>query len=228
MFFRQLFDAESSTYTYLLADTNTKEAILIDSVLEQHHRDIKLLKELNFNLKYCIDTHIHADHITGMGKMKKATGCEIGMPNEPHVKGADFLMKGGDTLTIGGLTVKILASPDHTDHHLAFLVDDKLFTGDALLIRGCGRTDFQSGDAKALYHSIMDTFFKLPKTTFVYPAHDYNGFTVSTIGEELAFNPRLSNHTIEEFEKLMQDLNLAPPKKLDVSVPANEHCGLKT
>jgi sulfur dioxygenase len=226
MFFRQLFDAESSTYTYVLADINTKEAILIDSVLEQHNRDIKLLKELDFTLKYCIDTHIHADHITGMGKMKETTGCEIGMPNDPHVIGADFLMKGGDTLTIGKLTVKVLASPGHTDHHLAFLVDDKLFTGDALLIRGCGRTDFQSGDAKALYHSIMDIFFKLPKETYVYPAHDYCGFTVSTIGEEIAFNPRLNHNTLPEFETLMRNLHLAPPKKIDVSVPANENCGL--
>ncbi|MFO1258915.1 MAG: MBL fold metallo-hydrolase [Gammaproteobacteria bacterium] len=226
MIFRQLFDKESSTYTYLIADATTRETILIDTVLEQHERDLKLIKELELTLKYCIDTHIHADHVTGMGKMKEATQCQIGMPHDPDVQHADFLLKGGDSLLVGPLQIKVLATPGHTDHHLTYWVGDKIFTGDTLLIRGCGRTDFQSGSSKALYHSIHDVLFKLPKETFVYPGHDYNGYTVSTIGEELAYNPRFKNRTEQDFESLMKDLNLAPPKKIDISVPANKLCGI--
>lgn len=225
MIFRQLFDKESSTYTYLIADQITREAILIDTVLEQHERDFKLIKELNLTLKYCVDTHIHADHVTGMGKMKQATQCQIGMPQDPAVNGADFLLKDGDLLTVGHFKVNVMATPGHTDHHLTYRVDDKIFTGDTLLIRGCGRTDFQSGSSKALYHSIQNILFKLPKETFVYPGHDYNGYTVSTIGEEMLHNPRFKNRTEHDFEVLMENLKLAPPKKIDISVPANKKCG---
>jgi glyoxylase-like metal-dependent hydrolase (beta-lactamase superfamily II) len=226
MLFRQLFDAESSTYTYLIADTNTKEAILVDPVLEQVERDLKLLKELGLTLRYCLETHIHADHITGTDKLRSATGCLGIVPQNAHAACADCYIGDGEKLTLGELTIKAIATPGHTDSHNAYLVNnDRVLTGDALFIRGCGRTDFQSGDAGTLYDSVTQRLFSLPDDTLVYPGHDYRGHTVSTIGEEKRWNPRFAECSREGFIELMGNLNLPNPKKMMEAVPANEQCG---
>ena len=179
MLFRQLFDAETSTYTYLVADLDAKEAILVDPVLEQVDRDLKLLKELGLNLRYCLETHIHADHITGTDRLREATGCLGIVPEKAKAACADRHIRDGETLKLGAITIKAIATPGHTDSHNAYLVnDDRVLTGDALFIRGCGRTDFQSGDAGTLYDSVTQRLFTLPDETLVYPAHDYRGHTI--------------------------------------------------
>ncbi|MEA5503541.1 MBL fold metallo-hydrolase [Halotia wernerae UHCC 0503] len=225
MQFRQLFDQESSTYTYLLADQNIKQAILIDSVVEQVERDLKLLQELGLSLRYCLETHVHADHITGTAKLRVLTGCLGVVPEKAEVGCADRLIKDGETLQLGSITVETIATPGHTDSHMTYRVNDKIFTGDALFIRGCGRTDFQSGDAGTLYDSVTQRLFTLPDETLVYPAHDYRGHTVSTIGEEKQWNPRFVGRSREEFIEFMGNLNLPDPKKIMEAVPANERCG---
>ncbi|HIK32785.1 MAG TPA: MBL fold metallo-hydrolase [Oscillatoriales cyanobacterium M59_W2019_021] len=226
MFFRQLFDPETSTYTYLIADRPTRSAILVDPVLEQVERDLQLLRELGLTLKYCLETHIHADHITGTGKLREATGCLGIVPENAKAQCADRFLKDGDILEIGSVKVEAIATPGHTDSHNAYLVDGThLLTGDALLIRGCGRTDFQSGDAGTLYDVITQKLFALPDETFVYPGHDYRGHTVSTIGEEKQWNPRIVDRTRREFIEFMANLNLPDPKKIMAAVPANERCG---
>ncbi|WGV25396.1 MBL fold metallo-hydrolase [Halotia branconii] len=222
---RQLFDQESSTYTYLLVDKNTKQAILIDSVVEQVERDIKLLQELGLSLCYCLETHVHADHITGTAKLRELTGCLGVVPEKAQVSCADRLIKDGEILQLGSIKVEAIATPGHTNSHLTYKVNDKIFTGDALFIRGCGRTDFQGGDAGTLYDSVTQRLFTLPDETFVYPAHDYRGHTVSTIGEEKQWNPRFAGHSREEFIELMENLNLPDPKKIMEAVPANKRCG---
>jgi len=226
VFFRQLFDPETSTYTYLIADRPTRSAILVDPVLEQVERDLQLLRELGLTLKYCLETHIHADHITGTGKLREATGCLGIVPENAKAQCADRFLKDGDILEIGSVKVEAIATPGHTDSHNAYLVDGThLLTGDALLIRGCGRTDFQSGDAGTLYDVITQKLFALPDETFVYPGHDYRGHTVSTIGEEKQWNPRIVDRTRREFIEFMANLNLPDPKKIMAAVPANERCG---
>ncbi len=225
MQFRQLFDQESSTYTYLLVDKNIKQAILIDSVVEQVERDIKLLQELGLSLRYCLETHVHADHITGTAKLRELTGCLSVVPEKAQVSCADRLIKDGEILQLGSIKVEAIATPGHTDSHLTYKVNDKIFTGDALFIRGCGRTDFQGGDAGTLYDSVTQRLFTLPDETFVYPAHDYRGHTASTIGEEKQWNPRFVGHSREEFIELMGNLNLPEPKKIMEAVPANKRCG---
>ncbi|MCX7593833.1 MAG: MBL fold metallo-hydrolase [Fischerella sp.] len=226
MLFRQLFDVESSTYTYLIADPNTKEAILVDPVLEQVERDLKLLKELGLTLRYCLETHIHADHITGTDKLRAATGCLGIVPQKAHAGCADRYIEDGEELTLGEITIKAIATPGHTDSHNAYLVNnDRVLTGDALFIRGCGRTDFQSGDAGTLYDSVTQRLFTLPDDTLVYPGHDYRGHTVSTIGEEKRWNPRFVGRDRNNFIELMANLNLPDPKKMMEAVPANEQCG---
>ncbi|BAZ39306.1 beta-lactamase domain protein [Calothrix sp. NIES-4101] len=226
MLFRQLFDLESSTYTYLLADESTKEAILIDPVLEQVERDLKLLRELGLSLRFCLETHVHADHITGTAKLRKATGCLGIVPAQAQVACADKHIKDGDTLQLGTINIQAIATPGHTDSHMTYYVNrDRLFTGDALFIRGCGRTDFQSGDAGVLFDSVTQRLFTLPDETLVYPGHDYRGHTVSTIGEEKQSNPRFSGRSREEFIEFMGNLNLPNPKKIMEAVPANESCG---
>ncbi len=226
MLFRQLFDQETWTYTYLIADLHTKEAALVDPVIEKVERDFKLLNELGLTLKYCLETHVHADHITGTGKLRELTGCEGIVPENAQVACASRLIQDGEVLKVGEITIQAIATLGHTDSHMAYLVNgDRVLTGDALLIRGCGRTDFQSGDAGALFDSITQRLFALPDETLVYPGHDYRGQMVSTIGEEKRWNPRVVRRTKEQFIEFMDNLNLPDPKKIMEAVPANERCG---
>ena len=226
MLFRQLYDHDSSTYTYLIADTSTREAILVDSVLEQVERDLKLLQELNLTLKYCLETHIHADHITGTGNLRDRTGCQGVVPVNAQAKCADRFIDDGSIIELGEVEIKAIATLGHTDSHMAYLVNhDRVLTGDALLIRGCGRTDFQNGDAAELYDSVTKRLFSLADDILVYPAHDYHGRTVSTIGEEKQWNPRFKQRDCQSFVKLMNNLNLSYPRKMMEAVPANQGCG---
>ena len=228
MLFRQLYDSESSTYTYLLADLKLKEAILVDPVLEQVERDLKLLQELNLNLVCCLETHIHADHITGTGKLRELANCVGIVPENAHAECADVYVRDKEVLEVGEIKLKAIATLGHTDSHMAYLVNDsRVLTGDALFIRGCGRTDFQSGDAGTLYDSVTQRLFTLPDDTLVYPAHDYRGHTVSTIGEEKQWNPRFAGRDRDNFIQFMNDLDLPNPKKMMEAVPANEQCGRK-
>lgn len=226
MLFRQLFDRDTWTYTYLIADINTKEAILVDSVLEQVERDFKLLNELGLKLKYCLETHIHADHITGTSKLREMTGCTGIVPENAQAACANRYIKDGEILKVGDIEIKAIETNGHTDSHMAYLVNNThVLTGDALFIRGCGRTDFQSGDAGTLYDRVTQKLFTLPDETLVYPGHDYKGQTVSTIGEEKQFNPRFVGKNRDSFITFMDNLNLPNPKKMMEAVPANERCG---
>ena len=228
MLFRQLYDSESSTYTYLLADLELKEAILVDPVREQVDRDLRLIQELGLNLRYCLETHIHADHITGAGKLRELTGCLGIVPENAHTDCANRLIQDEETLELGSIVIEAIATPGHTDSHMAYLINgSRILTGDALFIRGCGRTDFQSGDPGTLYDSVTIRLFTLPETTLVYPAHDYRGYTVSTIGEEKKWNPRFVGRDRASFIQFMNNLNLPHPKKMMEAVPANEQCGLQ-
>ncbi len=226
MLFRQLFDRESCTYTYLIADETTREAALVDPVLEQSDRDLKLLDELGLTLRYSLETHIHADHVTSTGLLRERTGCQGIVPERAQAACADRRLQDGETLHVGAVPIRAIATPGHTDCHFAYLVHDThLLTGDALFVRGCGRTDFQSGDAGQLYDAIVERLFALPDSTLVYPGHDYRGQTVSTIGEEKQLNPRLSGRSRAEFIELMANLNLPDPQKIMEAVPANQQCG---
>ncbi|KAI9129310.1 MBL fold metallo-hydrolase [Acaryochloris sp. CCMEE 5410] len=225
MLFRQLFDPETSTYTYLIANANL-EAILVDPVQEQVERDLNLLQELGLTLRYCLETHIHADHVTGTGQLRGQTGCQGIVPERAAADCADRLIRDGEVLDLGEVNVRAIATPGHTDSHMAYLINqDRILTGDSLLIRGCGRTDFQSGDAGTLYDHVVQRLFILPDTTLVYPGHDYKGQTVSTIGEEKRFNPRFVGKDRAAFIQLMGTLNLPDPKKIAEAVPANQQFG---
>lgn len=225
--FRQLFESESCTYTYLLADTQTKEAVLIDPVLETIDRDLKLIHELGLNLKVAVNTHCHADHITSTGLMKKRLAGLKSAISKHSGATADIYLSDGDKITFGKHHLAVRETPGHTDGCVSLVAGDQsmVFTGDALLIRGCGRTDFQQGCAKRLYNSIHQKIFTLPDQCFVYPAHDYLGQTASTVGEERRFNPRLTK-SLDEFVNIMNNLNLPKPKKIDIAVPANLVCGV--
>lgn len=224
--FYQLFEHESSTYTYLIGDSQTKEVALIDPVLETIERDLKLIQELGVKLKYVLDTHIHADHITGAGEIRKRTCAKTAVSAASNVTCADLLLKDGDELTLGDKKIKVLATPGHTDTCMCFLFENRVFTGDALLIRGCGRTDFQQGSSDRLYESVHQKLFSLPDSIQVYPAHDYKGQTSTTIEMEKKFNPRLGvKMSKADFVKIMSELNLANPKKIHEAVPANLACG---
>ncbi|XP_035528360.1 persulfide dioxygenase ETHE1, mitochondrial [Morone saxatilis] len=227
LLFRQLFESESSTYTYLLADTETKEAILIDPVLETIDRDLKLIHELGLNLKVAVNTHCHADHITSTGLMKKRlVGLKSAISKRSGAS-ADIHLSEGDKIAFGKHYLTVRETPGHTDGCVTLVSGDQsmAFTGDALLIRGCGRTDFQQGSAKRLYESIHQKIFTLPDDCLVYPAHDYRGQMASTVGEERKFNPRLTKG-LEHFVDIMNNLNLPKPGKIDISVPANLVCGV--
>jgi len=224
MIFRQLFDQETWTYTYLIADEATREAALIDPVLEQVERDLRMVSELGLKLTRVLETHVHADHVTGAGKLRELTGARVAA-SPSGAPCVDEQVKDGDVLALGGLRVEVIATPGHTDDSLSFRVGNKLFTGDALLIRSCGRTDFQNGNAGQLYDTITGKLFTLPEETEVYPGHDYAGLTMSTIGEEKRHNPRLAGRSREWFIEFMNSRKLAPPKKLDIAVPANRACG---
>lgn len=225
MLFRQLFDAASSTYTYLIADPVSRKALLIDPVAEQVERDLTLVRELGLTLSHVLDTHVHADHVTASGRLRERTGATVvgGAKGAPC---ADVHVKHGDVVRVGPLELQVLATPGHTDDSVSYFMGDRVFTGDALLIRGNGRTDFQNGDASTLYDSITRVLFALPDETLVYPAHDYKGLTVTTIGEEKRFNARVAGKSLEEFIHIMNNLGLPKPKQMDVAVPANRACGL--
>jgi sulfur dioxygenase len=228
--FRQLFDAASSTYTYLLGDPKTRQALLIDTVFEQHARDLALLGELGLQLITVIDTHCHADHVTGAWLMQRATDCRIAISERyrPPIEGADLLLKHGDRIAFGGQHLEVRSTPGHTDGCITLVLDDKrmAFTGDALLIRGTGRCDFQHGSAQALYRSITEEIFSLPDDCLLFPAHDYSGRTVSSVGEEKIHNPRVGGAADErDFVGLMANLNLPHPKQIDIALPANLRSG---
>jgi glyoxylase-like metal-dependent hydrolase (beta-lactamase superfamily II)/rhodanese-related sulfurtransferase len=226
MIFRQLFDQTSATYTYLLASRSGGEALLIDPVLEKVGRYIQLLDELNLKLVKAVDTHMHADHITGLGALRDKTHCITVMGEQTRADVVSMRVADGEKLTIEGLSLDVIYTPGHTDDSYSFVLPDRVFTGDTLLIRGTGRTDFQNGDARAQYDSIFGRLLKLPDATFVYPAHDYKGDTVSTIGEEKAHNPRLQVKSAEQYVELMGNLKLPNPKMMDIAVPANMRVGL--
>lgn len=225
MIFRQLFDAASSTYTYLVGDSATGQAILIDPVLDQLERDARLMHELELTLTHVLDTHVHADHITAAGVLRERTGART-VSSERGATCADVKLKHGETLKVGALALEALATPGHTDDSMTFKLDDRVFTGDTLLVRGCGRADFQNGDPRTLYRSITEVLFALDESTKVFPAHDYKGFDITTIGEEKRLNPRLAGKTIDEFVAIMDGLKLPPPKLLDIAVSANRMCGM--
>ena len=227
MNFRQLFDTNTSTYSYLLWDPIFKEAALIDSVKEQIERDVEVINELGLKLKYALETHIHADHITGAGELRKRFGAKVAMHAKSGSTCADMLLNEGDILPLGNEEIHLLYTPGHTNTDITYFIQDAVFTGDALLIEGCGRTDFQSGDAAMLYKSITTKLFSLPNEIRVYPCHDYNGRTHSTIGHEKANNPRLGNGKSKaEFVAIMDSLILEPPRLIDIAVPGNQGCGL--
>src|SRR5262245_58732006 len=226
MIFRQLFDQTSSTYTYLLASRHGGEALIIDPVLERVDRYIQLLRELDLRLVKAIDTHLHADHITGLDALRERTQCITVMGEQTKADVVSIRVSDGDRVDIKGLSLDVAYTPGHTDDSYSFLMPDRVFTGDTLLIRGTGRTDFQNGDPRAQYESLFGRLLRLPDETFVYPAHDYKGDTVSTIGEERAFNPRLQVKSIDDYVALMESLDLPNPKMMDVAVPANMRIGL--
>jgi sulfur dioxygenase len=224
--FRQLFEATSGTYTYLLASRRGGEALIIDPVLEKVDRYLQLIRELDLKLVKAIDTHLHADHITGLGALRDRTRCITVMGEQSSVDIVSMRIADGERLGIEGISLDVAYTPGHTDDSYSFIMPDRVFTGDTLLIRGTGRTDFQNGDARAQYESIFHRLLRLPDETMVFPAHDYKGDTVSTIGEEKRYNPRLQVKSIDEYAALMNNLNLSNPKMMDVAVPANMRQGL--
>lgn len=223
---RQLFDYDTWTYTYLLWDETTKEAAVIDSVLEKVDRDEQHIKELGLKVKYLLETHIHADHITGAGPLRKRMGGQLVVHKNSGSECADILAVDGDVFKLGNQEIHVLHTPGHTNNDITYQIDGAVFTGDTLMVRDCGRTDFQLGDNQAMYHSLTEVLFKLPDDTMVFPAHDYKGFSQSTIGEEKQFNNRAGNHTsYEDFSTIMDNLNLPNPKRIDIAVPGNMKCG---
>ncbi|MDG4812386.1 MBL fold metallo-hydrolase [Hydrogenovibrio sp. 3SP14C1] len=223
---RQLFDYDTWTYTYLLWDEKTKEAAVIDSVLEKVDRDEQHIKELGLNVKYLLETHIHADHITGAGPLRKRMGGQLVVHKHSGSECADILAVDGDVFKLGDQEIRALHTPGHTNNDITYQIDGAVFTGDTLMVRDCGRTDFQLGDNKAMYHSLTEVLFKLPDDTMVFPAHDYKGFSQSTIGEEKQFNNRAGNNkSYEDFSTIMDNLNLPNPKRIDIAVPGNMKCG---
>lgn len=226
-FFRQLFDEATWTYTYLLADLNTREAVIIDPVLEKAKRDANLVKDLGFTLKYALNTHMHADHITGSGWLKQLLPGSKSVIAKASGAKADIHINEGDPVIFGRHRIDTLATPGHTNGCMSFVIHEQgcIFTGDTVLIRGCGRTDFQEGDPAHLYENVHSKIFSLPENFRIYPAHDYKGLMESSVWEEKTYNPRLTK-TKEEFINIMNNLNLPYPKKIDVSLPANRECGV--
>lgn len=225
MLFRQLFERESSTYSYLLASRRGGEALLIDPVKQELPKYLQLVRELDLRLVFAIDTHVHADHVTALGGLRDATACTTIMGEQTRAECVSRTVRDGDVLRVDGLELRALYTPGHTDDSYSFVMADRVFTGDTLLIRGTGRTDFQNGDARAQYQSLFGKLLRLPEETLVYPAHDYKGWTVSTIGEEKAHNPRLQVRSEQEYVALMNGLVLPHPKLMDLAVPANLACG---
>lgn len=224
--FKQWFDTKSSTFTYLIVDDVTKQAAIIDPVDDHLDEYLKRLNVLGVDLKYGLETHVHADHITASGKLRQKLGVKTAVGQLCGADSADIQLVDNMTIPLGNEIIKVIATPGHTAGSVSYLWRDRVFTGDALLINGCGRTDFQSGDAGILYDSITQKLFTLPDETLVYPGHDYQGRYVSSIAQEKNINPRLTNKTRQDFIELMHGLNLAKPKMIDVAVPANRKCGV--
>lgn len=225
MFFRQLFHRASSTYTYLLADSTWRDAVVIDAVSDATDEVLGILRNQDLHLTHILETHLHADHISAARKLREATGARVTLSDQAGAHCADLQVGDGDFIVLGDDVIRVLATPGHTPESLSFRWNDRVFTGDALLIGGCGRTDFQGGDAGTLYDSITAKLFTLAEETLVYPGHDYKGRWVSCIGEEKRTNPRLAGKTRGEFIEIMQSLDLPRPKMIDVAVPANRRCG---
>lgn len=225
MLFRQLFHQPSSTYTYLLACESTRQAIIIDPVFEVTQQYLTLLEQLELKLMVAIDTHTHADHITALGQLRDATGCKTVMGEFTAAECVSEKVRHGEIISVGSLHIKALYTPGHTNESFSFYAEGRVFTGDVLLIRGSGRTDFQGGDAGKSWDSIQKQLFSLPDSTLVYPAHDYKGWTVTSIVEEMRHNPRLAGKTREQYIEIMDNLNLPDPKMMDIAVPANLRCG---
>jgi glyoxylase-like metal-dependent hydrolase (beta-lactamase superfamily II)/rhodanese-related sulfurtransferase len=221
----QLFDQDSSTYTYIVADRETRQALIIDPVLGQLARDLGEIARHNLQLKWILDTHVHADHETGANALKAHTGATTAVGAACQSTGHDQMLIDGDLITIGATRIRVIATPGHTPGSMSFLVADNVFTGDALLIEGCGRTDFQDGSSDALFDSVTHKLFTLPPTTVVWPGHDYRGRSSSTIGHERQHNPRFAGQDVEGFRRIMAELNLAPPKHIQKAVPANRAGG---
>ena len=225
MIFKQVFDTKTSTYTYVIASAKGREAVIIDPVIENVNEYIKLLKELDLKLVKVIDTHIHADHVTGASKLKQATNCVTIMGEHTPSEAVEIKVKDNELIKIDDLEIKSIYTPGHTSESYSFLLDNYLFSGDALLINGTGRTDFQNGNTKDSYYSIFDKLLKLPETTLLYPGHDYNGKKVSTIGNEKKFNPRLQVKSVDEYIEIMSNLNLSKPNMMDSNVNRNIQLG---
>ena len=221
MIFKQLFDNKSSTYTYIISSGKGREALIIDPVIENTEEYLNVLKELNLKLVKVIDTHIHADHISGLNELSKRTNCSKIMGERSASEVIDIKVKDNEKIKIENIELTSMHTPGHTDCSYSFLMNDRIFTGDTLLINGTGRTDFQNGNPIDQYHSLFDKILKLPEKTLVYPAHDYKGNRVSTIGEQKKNNPRLQVNSAEQYAEIMNNLNLANPKMMDVAVPAN-------
>lgn len=226
MLVRQLFDAQTFTFTYIVADNFGSEAIIIDPVDSKVEQYMKLLKELNLKLKYVFDTHVHADHITAAGKLRELTDCITLLGAGTNAKCVSKVVKDGEKIQVGTLEFTVLETPGHTQDSYCLYTPTMVFTGDTLFVRGTGRTDFQAGNPVDQYNSIVNKLFSLPEETLVYPGHDYNGNTRSSIWEEKNFNPRLAGKGVAEFKEIMDNLNLPNPKLMDVAVPANLACGL--
>ena len=225
MIFRQLFHQESSTYTYLLASRAGGEALLIDPVLDHLDRYLQLLNELDVRLVLAADTHVHADHITALGRLRDHLKCPTLMGEFTKANCVSLRLKDGEKILVDGIELRGMYTPGHTDDSFSFVMDDRVFTGDALLIRGTGRTDFQNGDAYVAFDSLFKKLLKLPDETLVFPAHDYKGWTCSTIGEERRFNPRLQVSSAAQYAQIMNNLHLPDPAMMDIAIPANLACG---
>ena len=225
MIFKQVFDTKTSTYTYLIASAKGREAVIIDPVIENVNKYIQLLRDLDLKLVKVIDTHIHADHVTGASKLKQVTNCATLMGEHTPADAVEIKVKDNELINIDGLNIRSIYTPGHTAESYSFLLDNYLFSGDALLINGTGRTDFQNGNSKDSYHSIFDKLLKLPEETLLYPGHDYNGEKVSTIEKEKKFNPRLQVKSVDEYVDIMSKLNLAKPKMIETNVSRNIKLG---
>ena len=221
MIFEQLFDTKSSTYTYIISSGKGREALIIDPVIESTDKYIKILKNLDLKLVKVIDTHIHADHISGLNELSKRTKCSKIMGEKSSSEVLDIRVKDNEKIKIENIELISMYTPGHTDCSYSFLMNDRIFTGDTLLINGTGRTDFQNGDSVAQYHSLFDRILKLPEKTIVYPAHDYKGNKSTTIGEQKKTNPRLQVESVDEYVNIMQNLKLDRPKMMDIALPAN-------
>ncbi len=226
MIFRQLYDHESSTYTYLLAARRGGEALIIDPVRDQTDAYLKVIEQLGVKLVIAVDTHTHADHVTALGRLRDATACISMMGERTQAECVSAQFRDGEQLKIDGLQIRALYTPGHTDESYSLVMPDRVFSGDVLLIGGTGRTDFQNGDARASYDSIFNKLLRLPEETLLYPAHDYKGWTVSTLGDERRHNPRLQVRNVDEYVEIMDNLKLPSPKLMDVAVPANLRCGV--